>query len=120
MVVGIAMKRRLLCVAAALAFGPAAAGESAAIDPGRDALLIHGNFCGPGNRGPQAMPIDALDRACMRHDACSPLRGEIASCACNRRLHREAQRVADDPRRSESLRGTGGMVADIALLLPCR
>ncbi len=31
-------------------------------------LLIHGNWCGPGNTG--LAPIDALDRCCQIHDKC--------------------------------------------------
>ncbi|URD35017.1 hypothetical protein M6G65_21010 [Methylobacterium tardum] len=59
---------------------------------GRGAILIYGNYCGPGNRGPGYAPIDALDLACAHHDACStdPASGILTSCACNRRLEVEA------------------------------
>ena len=32
-----------------------------------DAFIpVHGNYCGPGNRG--GAPVDELDKACFRHD----------------------------------------------------
>jgi hypothetical protein len=87
----------------------------------RGALLFHGNYCGPGNRAP-APPIDALDAACMHHDACSPDigSGRVPACGCNRRLRYEATMVARDPRQPDDLRKTAQSVADGALLLPCR
>lgn len=105
----------VLCLACA----PARARDSLFVDARRGTILIHGNYCGPGNRSPLP-PVDALDRACMHHDACSPPRGEIATCACNDRLHAEAEAVASDPRAAESLRDTAGFVAETALALPCR
>lgn len=89
------------------------------IDAGRSAILIHGNYCGPGNRAPLA-PIDALDRACMHHDACSPPRGRVAACACNDRLNREAALIADDPGEAQTVRDTAEFIAGTALALPCR
>ncbi len=91
------------------------------LDPGRGSLLIHGNFCGPGNRGPGHPPVDALDRACARHDACSPppASGRLAACACHDRLHAEADLVARDPHTPRSLRDTARFVSDFALALPC-
>lgn len=87
----------------------------------RGALLFHGNYCGPGNRAPLP-PIDALDRACMHHDACSPDAGSdrLPTCGCNRRLRAEALSVARNARQSENLRSTARSVADGATLLPCR
>ena len=32
--------------------------------------LFHGNYCGKGQRGEGLPPTDALDAACMRHEAC--------------------------------------------------
>ncbi|MER2250835.1 hypothetical protein ABS772_13015, partial [Methylorubrum podarium] len=74
-------------------------------------MLLHGNYCGPGNNAPAA-PVDALDAACARHDACTP-DGALAPKACNLRLQVDAERVADDPRQPEEPRageggGTGG------------
>jgi hypothetical protein len=89
------------------------------VDTERGTFLIHGNYCGPGNRSPRP-PIDALDVACMHHDICSPPRGQVATCACNDRLHREAEAVSLDPNQPESLRDTAGLVADTATALPCR
>lgn len=84
--------------------------------PRRPALLLHGNYCGPGNNAPLP-PVDALDAACARHDACTP-KGGLASPACNDRLRREAEAIANDPRQPSDLRGTAGMVAFGASLLP--
>jgi hypothetical protein len=87
----------------------------------RGAILIYGNFCGPGNRGPAYAPIDALDLACARHDACSADSGSgaVTSCACNRRLEVEAGKVARDPRAPSRTRQTAHFIADFATALPC-
>ena len=82
----------------------------------RGGLLLHGNYCGPGNRAPLP-PIDALDAACARHDACTP-RGRPASALCNERLRSEAEAIANDPRQPSDLRGTAGFIAFGATLLP--
>lgn len=34
---------------------------------------IHGNYCGPGNRGGQ--PVDAIDSVCRLHDVCYMVNG---------------------------------------------
>ena len=75
-------------------------------------ILIHGNYCGPGNNAPLP-PIDALDAACARHDACTPDVG-LPSKACNLRLEREAEAVAHDPRQPDDLRSVAGFVASFA------
>lgn len=112
---------------AALALGLAISGVHAQPAPGLDApdlahgaLLFHGNYCGPGNRGPHAAPVDALDRACMRHDACTPEAPALPSCACNTRLRRDADLIARNPRQPDDLRSLARAVADGATLLPCR
>ena len=89
---------------------------------GRGAVLIYGNFCGPGNRGPGYAPIDALDRACAHHDVCSAdlLSSTLTACACNRRLEREAGVVARDPRAPAHTRETARFIADFAAALPCQ
>jgi hypothetical protein len=84
--------------------------------PGRPTLLIHGNYCGPGNNAPLA-PIDALDAACARHDACTPNDG-FPDKGCNLRLQVEARRVADDPRQPPELRMVAGFVASGAAMMP--
>ena len=104
-----------LLVGALVVGAPAA--QAQVFDLPRGGLLIHGNYCGPGNRAPLP-PIDALDAACARHDACSPGRGRPASAACNERLRREAEAVANDPRQPSDLRGTAGFIAFGAALLP--
>lgn len=113
--------------AAALLAGLAAQAPAGAQNPlpelglNRGALLFHGNYCGPGNRAPLP-PVDALDRACMHHDACSPDAGSgrLPTCGCNRRLRAEALVVARSPRQAAELRATARSVADGATLLPCR
>ena len=79
-------------------------------------MLLHGNYCGPGNNGPAA-PVDALDAACARHDACTP-DGALAPKACNLRLQVDAERVADDPRQPADLRMLAGLVASGAAMMP--
>lgn len=82
----------------------------------RPTFLIHGNYCGPGNNAPLA-PVDALDAACARHDACTP-DGGLPSKACNLRLQAEAERIANDPRQSDELRMAAGVVASGAAMMP--
>ncbi len=116
------LPRVVLAGGLACALAPAArAQDLPRVDPGRGSVLIHGNFCGPGNRGPGHPPIDALDLACARHDACSPplASGRWATCACHDRLHAEADLVARDPRTSPPVRDTARFVSDFALALPC-
>jgi hypothetical protein len=85
---------------------------------GGPTLLIHGNYCGPGNNAPLP-PVDALDAACARHDACTPDVG-LPSEACNRQLEREAEAVADDVRQPSSIRFLAGLVAAFATSNPSR
>jgi hypothetical protein len=93
-------------LAACLA-GPAAA-QTAPLTRG-PTLLIHGNYCGPGNNAPLA-PIDALDAACARHDACTP-NGGLPSRACNLRLQKEATWISRDPRQPDDLRAMAGLIS---------
>ncbi|WP_244472578.1 MULTISPECIES: hypothetical protein [unclassified Methylobacterium] len=78
--------------------------------------LLHGNYCGPGNNAPLA-PIDALDAACARHDACTPDEG-LPARACNLRLQAEAEGVAQDSRQPAPLRALAGVVASGAAMMP--
>jgi len=75
-------------------------------------LVFHGNYCGTGNRA-GSDPIDALDLACMRHDACTPT-GKVQSCACNARLAKEAGAVARDSRQPAELRSLATLTATAA------
>ena len=79
-------------------------------------MVFHGNFCGPGQRG--SRPVDALDVACMHHDACTPA-GGIPSCACNARLQREAAAVARSSRQPADLRDLAALVSQSATVMPC-
>ena len=86
----------------------------------KGALVFHGNYCGPGSRGAGLPPVDALDRACMHHDACSPPVGQgLPSCACNDRLEREASLVAHTPRVRSDLRTAAEFVAVGAKVMAC-
>ena len=75
-------------------------------------LVFHGNYCGTGNRS-GSDPIDALDLACMRHDACTPT-GKVQSCACNARFAKEAGAVARDSRQPAELRSLATLTATAA------
>ena len=79
-------------------------------------MLLHGNYCGPGNNAPLA-PTDALDAACARHDACTP-DGALPSKACNLRLQVDAEQVAQDPSQPSDLRAMAGLVASGAAMMP--
>lgn len=81
------------------------------------ATLIHGNYCGAGNR-PGKPPIDALDLACMNHDACSPT-GGVPTCECNARLRDEAAAVSRDPRQAPELRSLASLTAAAATMMIC-
>lgn len=83
-------------------------------------LVFYGNYCGPGSRGAGLRPIDALDAACARHDACTPPPGALASCGCNARLQRVATAVAMSPRTPEDTRAAAQFIAEGAKLLACR
>ncbi|MBY0257043.1 hypothetical protein [Methylobacterium sp.] len=80
------------------------------------AALIHGNYCGLGNNAPLP-PVDALDAACARHDACTPV-GGLPSRACNLRLQWETDRIARDLRQPDDIRALAGFIAAGAVLLP--
>lgn len=81
------------------------------------ATLIHGNYCGAGNQ-PGKPPIDALDLACMNHDACSPT-GGMPTCECNARLRDEAFAVSKDPRQTPELRSLASLTAAAASVMMC-
>lgn len=122
MIYNLSFRIRILAPVVALliaAAAPANAQNLPVIDAERGTILIHGNYCGPGNRAPRP-PVDDLDVACMNHDRCSPPRGQIATCSCNDRLHREAKAVAQSASEPESVRSTAEFIAETALALPCR
>ncbi|WCS26311.1 hypothetical protein LOK46_05605 [Methylobacterium sp. NMS14P] len=108
-----------LAVPLVLAAGCAALAGAAQAQPaafGGPKMLIHGNYCGPGNNAPLP-PIDALDAACARHDACTP-QGGLPSQACNLRLQQEAALISRDPRQPDDVRSLAGLVAATATLIP--
>ncbi|WP_411902235.1 hypothetical protein [Methylorubrum thiocyanatum] len=102
------------CLAAACltSSGPVRAGDYMR----QPAALIHGNYCGMGNNAPLP-PVDALDLACARHDACTPS-GRMPSRACNLRLQRETEFLSRDPRQPDDLRALAGFISAGAALLP--
>lgn len=81
--------------------------------------LFHGNYCGKGQRGDGAPPIDELDAACMRHDTCYDASGH-PSCACDAALKREASAVADSPRVSLEVRRRALSVVEATAAMACR
>ena len=84
----------------------------------RGPLLIHGNYCGIGNR-PGAPPIDALDAACMRHDACTHT-NDLPSCRCDDRLRAEADEIAHDPATPAEIAALATATAASMTLLVCK
>ena len=81
-------------------------------------LLIHGNYCGIGNR-PNTPPTDALDEACMHHDACTT-EGKLPNCACNNRLKSEAMRIARDPATPAKIQVLAATMAASMSILICK
>lgn len=121
---GLGLKfRALFLVAAAMILpgvGAGAGGLEIVNDARGPGVLIHGNYCGPGNRGPHVRPVDALDRACAHHDACWPTEpATLPACACNERLRVEAGLVARDSRTSPKTRETAELIATFAAAFPC-
>ncbi len=86
------------------------------IDVDQPAALIHGNYCGLGNNAPR-LPIDALDAACARHDACTPA-GGLPLRACNLRFQRETAFISRDRRQPDDVRALAGFISAGAALLP--
>lgn len=82
-------------------------------------LVYHGNYCGPGNKGNHPAPVDSLDEACMRHDACVKDL-ELPSCRCNAQLAEAAAAVMADPRAQAEEREAAEFTARGAQALPCR
>ena len=102
----------LFFVTACLA-SPAQAQSGGSMQP---QLIVHGNSCGLGNRAPLP-PVDALDAACARHDACTP-RGGLPSRRCNLRLFREADLISRDPYQPDNVRSAAGFIAFSASIMP--
>ncbi|WP_126426761.1 phospholipase A2 family protein [Brevibacillus marinus] len=49
-------------------------------------FCFHGNWCGPGCRGPEP-PIDDVDACCMLHDKCYQRHGYF-SCRCDKKFRK--------------------------------
>ncbi|GJE50588.1 hypothetical protein GOFOIKOB_3637 [Methylobacterium tardum] len=81
--------------------------------------LFHGNYCGKGQRGEGLPPTDALDAACMRHDACYEAAG-YHSCACDASLRREASAVADGTGAPLEVRRRALSVVEATAVMECR
>ena len=85
--------------------------------PTKAAMLFHGNYCGVGSRAGTA-PVDALDAACKRHDACAPS-GGIPACGCNARLQVESSAIAQDPNQPAELQLLASATAAAAAVMIC-
>jgi hypothetical protein len=81
--------------------------------------LFHGNYCGAGQRGEGLPPTDALDAACMHHDACYDTAGYRA-CSCDQTLKREAGLVAEKPSVPLEVRRRALSVVEAAGLMECK
>ena len=81
--------------------------------------LFHGNYCGAGQRGEGLPPTDALDAACMHHDACYDTVG-YRSCACDATLKREAAAVSERSNVSLQVRQRALSVAEAADAMGCQ
>ncbi|MGU3282499.1 phospholipase A2 family protein [Methylobacterium mesophilicum] len=92
-------------------------GDLAQVAAGKE--LFHGNYCGKGQRGEGLPPTDALDAACMRHDACYDNAGHH-SCACDATLKREASVVADATNASLEVRRRALSVVEATAAMDCR
>ena len=84
----------------------------------RGPLLIHGNYCGIGNR-PGTPPVDLLDAACMRHDACTRT-DKLPNCICDNHLHDDAFAISQDPRTPTDLKVLATGVAASMVVLICK
>ncbi len=71
------------------------------------------------NNGPGMKPVDALDAACMRHDACTPDFG-LPACGCHRQLKRDASLIAASPRQPQDIRILASLIAQGSDLMMCR
>jgi hypothetical protein len=96
---------------------PLPRGDLANVLTGKE--LFHGNYCGAGQRGEGLPPTDALDAACMHHDACYDTAG-YRSCACDQTLKREAAAAAEQPRVSLEVRRRALSVVEAAGLMECK
>ncbi len=87
--------------------------------PANQFALIHGNYCGFGQKsGPddaEKPPVDALDAICMRHDQCYDARGNN-DCGCDLALMREVSGL--NWAKGRSIRLARAVFYGIALL-PC-
>jgi hypothetical protein len=92
-------------------------GDLGRVIAGKD--LFHGNYCGKGQRGEGLPPTDALDAACMRHDACYDSTG-YGSCACDAELKREASGISDSPDVSLEVRRRALSVIEAVAAMACR
>ncbi|RYB01673.1 hypothetical protein [Lichenibacterium ramalinae] len=82
-------------------------------------LVYHGNYCGPGNKGRHPAPVDALDEACMHHDACT-VDFQVPACSCNDKLRSASARIAGDPLAPEEERKAAEFTMQGVASLPCR
>lgn len=117
---GSTSKTALSLAALLLAASPATASAQTALDPLlHGQLVFHGNDCGHGQRGRHPVPVEALDAACPRHDACVT-DFQLPTYACDIRLAQEVTRVARDPRTPAEERQAADFTARGSAVLPRR
>ncbi|MEO5373403.1 MAG: hypothetical protein H7840_03895 [Alphaproteobacteria bacterium] len=83
------------------------------------AFLVHGNWCGSGNRALPGIgalpPLDPLDAACMRHDVCYAVRGSM-NCGCDLAFMSELRHM---PYPGSHLSVKARAMYDTISMLPC-
>lgn len=109
----------LLLVAAVQPGHAAGPGDTGAYTRNFNVPYSHGHYCGVGNSQAGEEPVDALDRACMEHDACANVPAGLPVCTCHRALIRAASAVAADPEESDTIRALATNIATVIGRVPC-
>ena len=82
--------------------------------------VIHGNYCGKGQKGKNYSlpPADLLDSACQAHDQCYDSRG-AHSCSCDRELLALANNIGTGIHGAGNMQEQGKLVAGLFSVAPC-
>lgn len=105
---------KVILSATVVLFATSTIGPAAAQDPN----IVHGRYCGFGNSQTGTRPIDAIDRACMQHDACV---GEnlIPACGCHVRFEHASAAIARSRRVDPGQRRIAALLHEEVAALPC-